>query len=86
MKKKTKIKTTKRRRKKGIVIRHKMDKTAVVEIERLKKHPYYHKIYKVHRRLNAHDPENAYKIGDHVLIEEMRPVSASKKWKVVEKL
>ncbi len=85
-KKNVKIETTKRRRKIGIVIRHKMDKTAVVEIERLRMHPYYHKIYKVHRRFKADDPENLYKVHDKVLIEEMKPVSKSKKWKIVEKL
>ena len=63
-----------------------MQKTVVVAVTRFKKHPKYLKYYKVSRRFKAHDEENIYKTGDKVLIEETRPTSKDKRWKVVTKI
>ncbi len=68
---------------KGIVVSDKMDKTVVVEVESVKKHPVYTKRYKFHKKYKAHDEKNEYKINDKVTIEESRPISKGKKWKVL---
>lgn len=70
----------------GTVVSDKMLKTRVVAVERLKKHKRYHKYYKVTERYKAHDENNEYKLGDKVVIEETRPLSRDKRWKIVEKL
>lgn len=67
----------------GIVVSDKMQKTVVVAVTRLKKHPKYKKQYKVTRRFKAHDEENRYKTGDKVAIQETRPLSKDKRWKIV---
>jgi len=71
---------------KGIVVSDKMQKTVVVKVERQVRHPRYKKVYKVHKRYKAHDEKEEYKIGDKVFIEECRPLSKGKKWKVVGKI
>ena len=71
---------------KGIVVSDKMTKTAVVRITRLKKHPKYKKYYKVTKRLKAHNPENQYRVGDKVFIQEARPMSKEKRWIIVNKV
>ena len=71
---------------KGRVVSDKMQKTAVVEIWRLKKHPKYKKYYKVTKRLKAHNPENQYRVGDKVFIQEARPMSKEKRWIIVNKV
>lgn len=68
---------------KGAVVSDKMDKTIVVLVERLKQHPRYKKRYKVHKKYKAHDPENKYKVGDKVVIQESRPISKDKRWTVL---
>jgi small subunit ribosomal protein S17 len=70
----------------GIIVSDKMNKTRVVAIMRLKKHPRYLKYYKVTKRFKVHDEKNQYKIGDRVIIEEARPLSKEKRWRIVEKL
>lgn len=65
---------------KGTVVSDKMQKTAVVEILRLKKHPKYKKYYKVSKRFKAHNLDNQYHMGDKVLIQETRPMSKDKRW------
>ena len=70
---------------KGTVVSDKMQKTAVVEILRLKKHPKYKKYYKVSKRFKAHNPENQYKTGDKILMQETRPMSKEKHWKIIGK-
>ncbi len=62
-----------------------MDKTRVVSVTRLKKHPRYKKYYKVMRKFKAHDGKNEYKTGDKVVIEETRPLSKDKRWRIVSK-
>lgn len=69
----------------GIIISDKMDKTIVVKVDRLKIHPKYHKRYIVSKKYKAHDKNNEYKIGDKVIIQECRPMSKDKKWKVIKK-
>lgn len=75
----------KRRRLKGVVVSDKMQKTVVVEISRRKLHPIYRKQYWYSVRLKAHDETNAYNTGQAVVIEEVRPLSKDKRWKVVKK-
>ena len=71
---------------KGIVVSDKMQKTVVVSVTRLKKHPKYKKYYKVTNRFKAHDEKGEYHIGDKVVIRETRPLSKSKRWIVVSKI
>jgi small subunit ribosomal protein S17 len=66
----------------GVVVSDKMDKTVVVKIDRLVKHPVYTKYIKRGAKYKAHDNNNSCKIGDRVLIEETRPLSKDKCWKV----
>ena len=70
----------------GIVISDKMDKTVVVKVERIKVHPKYRRRFKVHKKYKADDEKNEYKVGDNVVIEECRPLSRDKRWKVVKKI
>jgi small subunit ribosomal protein S17 len=70
----------------GKVVSDKMAKTVVVLVERLKEHPKYHKRYRVSKKYKAHDEKGEFKTGDVVVIEECRPLSADKRWKVVEKI
>jgi len=76
----------KKRKMEGVVVSDKMQKTAVVEVTRFKKHPRYLKYYKVSQRFKAHDEKKEYKIGDRVIIEETRPLSKDKRWIVKSKI
>jgi len=67
----------------GTVISDRMEKTVVVEVERRRRHPVYHKVVKKRKKFKAHDEVGA-RVGDVVKIEETRPLSKTKKWKVVE--
>jgi small subunit ribosomal protein S17 len=75
-----------KRRLEGTIISDKMAKTAVVEITGFKKHPKYLKYYKVTKRFKAHDENKEYKVGDRVVIEETRPISKEKRWRVIAKI
>ena len=68
----------------GLVTSDKMDKTVVVEVEDRVKHPLYGKVMRRTSKLKAHDEQNACGIGDRVLLMETRPLSATKRWRVVE--
>jgi small subunit ribosomal protein S17 len=68
----------------GIVVSDKMDKTVVVVVEDRVKHPLYGKVMRRTSRLKAHDENNACGVGDRVSIMETRPLSATKRWRVVE--
>lgn len=68
----------------GIVVSDKMDKTVVVAVERLVKHPLYKKYIKQTSKFKAHDTDNQCDIGDKVKIMETRPLSKTKRWRVVE--
>jgi small subunit ribosomal protein S17 len=66
----------------GVVVSNKMDKTVVVLQEQRFKHPLYSKVMIRSKRLMAHDEQNTCSIGDRVLLEETRPLSAKKRWKL----
>lgn len=68
----------------GVVISDKMDKSITVQIDRRVKHPLYGKYMNRRTRLHAHDENNTCKIGDQVLIQECRPISKLKSWRLVE--
>ncbi len=68
----------------GVVFSDKMDKTVVVAVERLVRHPLYKKFIKRTSKFKAHDEENRCSEGDKVKIMETRPLSKTKRWRVVE--
>ena len=68
----------------GLVVSDKMDKTVVVEVEDRVKHPKYGKVLRRTKKYKAHDGQNACGVGDRVLLMETRPLSATKRWRVVE--
>ncbi|RLV56498.1 30S ribosomal protein S17 [Aeromicrobium phragmitis] len=68
----------------GYVVSDKMDKTVVVSIEDRIKHPLYGKVMRRNIKLKAHDEANTAGVGDRVLLAETRPLSATKRWRVVE--
>ena len=68
----------------GLVVSDKMDKTVVVAVEDRVKHALYGKVIRRTRNLKAHDEENSCGVGDRVLLMETRPLSATKRWRVVE--
>lgn len=73
-----------RKTREGLVVSDKMDKTVVVAVEDRVKHPLYGKVIRRTSKLKAHDENNACGIGDRVLLMETRPLSATKRWRVVE--
>jgi small subunit ribosomal protein S17 len=73
-----------RKTRRGYVVSDKMDKTVVVAVEDRVKHPLYGKVLRRTSKVKAHDEANAAGIGDLVLIMETRPLSATKRWRVVE--
>lgn len=75
-----------KRRLSGIVSSDKMKKTRVVSVTRLQKHPKYQKFYKITARFKAHDENEEYKTGDKVVIEETRPLSRGKRWRIINKV
>lgn len=70
----------------GVVVSDKMTKTRVVSIERVYRHPRYERVITRSKRLKAHDERNASKVGDRVLIEETRPLSKEKRWRILQVL
>ncbi|QTA78850.1 30S ribosomal protein S17 [Desulfonema limicola] len=68
----------------GTIVSNKMDKTVVVMVERLIKHPLYHKYIKRRAKFAAHDENNTCQVGDKVLITDSRPLSKTKRWRVSE--
>ena len=70
----------------GVVTSDKMDKTVVVTVQRVTRHPLYGKVIKLNRKYKAHDEENAARVGDRVRIRECRPISKDKKFFVEEVL
>jgi small subunit ribosomal protein S17 len=72
-----------KRRITGVVVSDKMQKTRVIAVDRLKKHPKYVTYYRVTSKFKAHDENNEYKKGDKVIIEETRPLSREKRWTIV---
>jgi len=70
----------------GTVVSDKTDKTVVVRVERKVKHPMYGKIIRRSKKYHAHDEDNVYRTGETVRIEETRPLSRLKTWKVIERV
>lgn len=70
----------------GTVVSDKTDKTVTVLVERKVKHPLYGKIIRRSKKYHAHDEDNAYKAGERVRIEETKPISKTKTWKVLDRL
>jgi small subunit ribosomal protein S17 len=68
----------------GRVVSDKMDKTIVVSVERLSRHPLYKRVIRLTTKFKAHDERNEARIGDTVRIEESRPLSATKRWRLTE--
>jgi len=75
---------SKRKERVGIVVSDKMDKTIVVQVERITRHPLYGKIVRRNKKYKAHDESNQCKIGDRVRIMETRPLSKEKRWRLAE--
>lgn len=70
----------------GLVVSDKMDKTIVVAVVRLKRHPLYGRVQRVTKRIKAHDETNECKTGDRVRIMETRPLSKDKNWRLLQVL
>ena len=81
--KKTTHSTTISRQFSGVVVSDKSDKTIVVKVESVKKHPKYHKRYVVSKKYQVHDETNKYHIGDKVKFVECRPLSKDKRWRII---
>jgi small subunit ribosomal protein S17 len=75
--------STGRKTKVGRVVSDKMDKTIVVSVERLSRHPVYKRVIRLTTKFKAHDEANEARLGDTVLIQESRPLSATKRWRLV---
>ena len=73
-----------RKQRTGVVVSNKMQKTVVVRVERRERHPVYGKTMTLARKFAAHDEKNTAQVGDTVCIEETRPLSRTKRWRLVE--
>jgi small subunit ribosomal protein S17 len=73
-----------RKQRTGVVVSDAMAKTVVVQIERTVTHPLYHKVLRRRKKFQVHDETDLVRLGDRVLIEECRPISRRKKWRVLE--
>ena len=82
----TDVRESHRKTREGLVVSDKMEKTVVVAVEDRVKHPLYGKVIRRTNKLKAHDETNQVGVGDRVLIMETRPLSATKRWRVVEVL
>ena len=70
----------------GVVVSDKMQKTVVVKVSGIKVHPLYRKRFHVFKKYKAHTGEQSYKVGDCVVIEQTRPLSKEKRWRVIKKV
>jgi small subunit ribosomal protein S17 len=84
MSEQTTVQRGRRKVREGLVVSDKMDKTVVVAVEDQVKHPLYGKVIRRTSKLKAHDEANGCGVGDRVLLMETRPLSATKRWRVVE--
>jgi small subunit ribosomal protein S17 len=71
-----------RKTREGVVVSDAMQKTRVVRIERVYRHPRYQRVIRMSKKLKAHDEANESHVGDRVLIEETRPISKEKRWRI----
>ncbi|GAA2074923.1 30S ribosomal protein S17 [Aeromicrobium halocynthiae] len=83
-KKEETVERTTRKVREGLVVSDKMDKTVIVTVEDRVKHGLYGKVLRRNTKLKVHDEQNAAGVGDRVLISETRPLSATKRWRLVE--
>ena len=79
-----KVERNARKTREGLVVSDKMDKTVVVAVEDRVKHALYGKVIRRTSKLKAHDEQNAAGVGDRVLLMETRPLSSTKRWRIVE--
>lgn len=70
----------------GIVSSNKMDKTVVVKVDTIKKHPKYKRRYRVSKKYKAHNDGEKLEIGNRVVIQECRPISKDKRWRVIKSI
>lgn len=70
----------------GVVVSDKMSKTVVVRVDRLKMHPKYKRRFRISKKHKAHDEKGEFHTGDRVVIEETRPISKDKRWRVLKKI
>jgi len=75
-----------KKRLQGVIVSDKMAETVVVKVETQRVHPKLKRRYKVYKKYKAHIEKGEYKVGDEVMIEECRPISKEKRWKVVKKI
>lgn len=75
---------SKRKQRTGVVVSDKTDKSIVVRIDRTAKHPVYKRIIKKSVKIMAHDEKKEAKVGDRVKVEEARPISKNKRWRLIE--
>lgn len=73
-----------RKEREGVVVSDKMDKTVVVAVQRLTRHPLYGRVIRITKKFKAHDEKNECGVGDRVRIVETRPLSKEKRWRVAE--
>jgi small subunit ribosomal protein S17 len=71
-----------RKTREGVVVSDAMQKTRVVKIERVYRHPRYQRVVRMSKKLKVHDENNEARVGDRVLIEETRPLSKEKRWRI----
>ena len=71
-----------RKSREGVVVSDTMQKTRVVRIERVYRHPKYERVVRMSKKLKAHDERNETRVGDRVVIEETRPLSKDKRWRI----
>ncbi|MBM3250765.1 MAG: 30S ribosomal protein S17 [Candidatus Nealsonbacteria bacterium] len=75
-----------RRKLTGTIVSNKMQKTIVIKVERIKEHPKYKRRFRVHKKYKAHYNKGEYSVGDRIIIEECRPLSKDKRWRVIKKV
>ncbi|HMB65494.1 MAG TPA: 30S ribosomal protein S17 [Patescibacteria group bacterium] len=79
----TEVKEVKKRKFDGVVVSDQMDKTVMVRVDRVRKHPKYRKRYTVSKKYKVHDEKNQFQEGDQVQFIECRPLSKDKRWRVL---
>jgi small subunit ribosomal protein S17 len=78
------VERTNRKVRQGVVVSDKMDKSVVVRVDRTMRHAMYNKTYRTFSKINVHDEKNEAHVGDVVRVMETRPLSATKRWRLVE--
>lgn len=71
-----------RKTREGVVVSDRMQKTRVVKVERVYRHPRYQRVVRTSKKFKAHDENNESRVGDRVIIEETRPLSREKRWRI----